>query len=60
LLLSWEIDGEPYTMAEGSYQEDWWRAKEAVAEEPGSSPAFWPRDFKRKSVDGLGIDGGAL
>ena len=26
-FLGWEIDGEPYTMAEGSDKWDWWRAR---------------------------------
>ena len=54
----WEIDGEPYTKAAGT-QWDWWRARML-----GGSTNHWgrislrfgPKDFKRKSIDGLGDD----
>ena len=54
----WEIDGEPYTQAEGSNWE-WWRARML-----GGRTNHWGRislrfgskDFKHKGIDGLGDD----
>jgi choline dehydrogenase-like flavoprotein len=54
----WEIDGEPYTRAEGT-QWDWWRARMLGGRTNHwgrISLRFGPRDFKRKSIDGLGDD----
>ena len=54
----WEIDGEPYTKAEGT-QWDWWRARMVGGRTNHwgrISLRFGPKDFKRKSIDGLGDD----
>ncbi len=54
----WEIDGEPYTNAEGSNWE-WWRARMLGGRTNHwgrISLRFGPKDFKRKSIDGLGDD----
>ncbi|MDQ2718365.1 MAG: GMC family oxidoreductase [Bacteroidota bacterium] len=54
----WEIDGEPYTQAEGSNWE-WWRARMLGGRTNHwgrISLRFGPKDFKRKSIDGLGDD----
>lgn len=54
----WEIDGEPYTKAEGT-QWDWWRARMLGGRTNHwgrISLRFGPKDFKRKSIDGLGDD----
>src|SRR5258708_7095833 len=54
----WEIDGEPYTQAEGSKWE-WWRARMVGGRTNHwgrISLRFGPKDFKRKSIDGLGDD----
>ncbi len=54
----WEIDGEPYTQAEGSNWE-WWRARMLGGRTNHwgrISLRFGPKDFKHKSVDGLGDD----
>lgn len=55
----WEIDGEPYTMAEGSAKWDWWRARMIGGRTNHwgrISLRFGPKDFKRRSIDGLGDD----
>lgn len=54
----WEIDGEPYTKAEGT-KWDWWRARMLGGRTNHwgrISLRFGPKDFKRKSIDGLGDD----
>ena len=54
----WEIDGEPYTRAPGT-QFSWWRARMLGGRTNHwgrISLRFWPDDFKRKSLDGLGDD----
>jgi choline dehydrogenase-like flavoprotein len=54
----WEIDGEPYTKAEGTEWE-WWRARMIGGRTNHwgrISLRFGPKDFKRKSIDGLGED----
>ena len=54
----WAIDGEPYTAAEGT-QWDWWRARMLGGRTNHwgrISLRFGPKDFKRKSIDGLGDD----
>jgi choline dehydrogenase-like flavoprotein len=54
----WEIDGEPYTKENGT-QWDWWRARMLGGRTNHwgrISLRFGPRDFKRKSIDGLGDD----
>lgn len=54
----WEIDGEPYTKAAGT-QWDWWRARMLGGRTNHwgrISLRFGPKDFKRKSIDGLGDD----
>src|SRR3954451_9237117 len=54
----WEIDGEPYTHAEGTKWE-WWRARMVGGRTNHwgrISLRFGPDDFKRKSLDGLGDD----
>lgn len=54
----WEIDGEPYTHAEGTKWE-WWRARMVGGRTNHwgrISLRFGPNDFKRKSIDGLGDD----
>jgi choline dehydrogenase-like flavoprotein len=54
----WEIDGEPYTKAEGT-QWEWWRARMLGGRTNHwgrISLRFGPHDFKRKSIDGLGDD----
>ncbi|MES2848872.1 MAG: GMC family oxidoreductase [Bacteroidota bacterium] len=52
----WEIDGEPYTHAEGDKWE-WWRARMLGGRTNHwgrISLRFGPKDFKRKDIDGLG------
>jgi len=52
----WEIDGEPYTRAEGT-QFDWFRSHMLGGRTNHwgrISLRFGPQDFKRKDVDGLG------
>ena len=52
----WEIDGEPYTRAEGT-QFDWFRSRMLGGRTNHwgrISLRFGPLDFKRKAVDGLG------
>ncbi len=54
----WEIDGEPYTHAEGT-EWTWWRARMLGGRTNHwgrISLRFGPKDFKRKSIDGLGDD----
>ena len=54
----WEIDGEPYTVAEGS-RFRWWRARMLGGRTNHwgrISLRFGPRDFKGRSADGLGDD----
>lgn len=54
----WEIDGEPYTHAEGT-KWDWWRARMVGGRTNHwgrISLRFGPKDFKRRSIDGLGDD----
>lgn len=52
----WDIDGEPYTKAEGT-DWSWWRARMLGGRTNHwgrISLRFGPRDFKRKNIDGLG------
>ncbi|MDX2045148.1 MAG: GMC family oxidoreductase [Chitinophagaceae bacterium] len=54
----WEIDGEPYTHVKGT-RWDWWRARMLGGRTNHwgrISLRFGPKDFKRKSIDGLGDD----
>jgi len=54
----WELDGEPYTKAEGT-KFDWWRARMLGGRTNHwgrISLRFGPDDFKAKSHDGLGDD----
>jgi choline dehydrogenase-like flavoprotein len=54
----WEIDGEPYTQAEGTNW-SWWRARMLGGRTNHwgrISLRFGPKDFKRRSIDGLGDD----
>lgn len=54
----WSLDGEPYTHAEGT-RWDWWRARMLGGRTNHwgrISLRFGPRDFKRRSIDGLGDD----
>jgi choline dehydrogenase-like flavoprotein len=54
----WQIDGEPYTKADGT-EWDWWRARMVGGRTNHwgrISLRFGPKDFKRKSIDGLGDD----
>ena len=54
----WDIDGEPYTKAEGT-KWDWWRARMVGGRTNHwgrISLRFGPKDFKRYSIDGLGDD----
>lgn len=54
----WEIEGEPYTRAEGS-EFDWWRARMLGGRTNHwgrISLRFGPDDFRGKSIDGLGDD----
>jgi choline dehydrogenase-like flavoprotein len=54
----WEVDGEPYTRAEGT-RFDWWRARMLGGRTNHwgrISLRFGPDDFKGKSIDGLGDD----
>ena len=55
----WEIDGEPYTQTPGSDKFEWWRARMVGGRTNHwgrISLRFGPRDFKRRSIDGLGDD----
>lgn len=54
----WNIDGEPYTHAPGDKWE-WWRARMLGGRTNHwgrISLRFGPKDFKRRSIDGLGED----
>jgi choline dehydrogenase-like flavoprotein len=54
----WNIDGEPYTRADGT-RFDWWRARMLGGRTNHwgrISLRFGPDDFKAKSKDGLGDD----
>lgn len=54
----WDIDGEPYTRADGT-RFDWWRARMLGGRTNHwgrISLRFGPDDFKAKSRDGLGDD----
>jgi choline dehydrogenase-like flavoprotein len=54
----WDLDGEPYTHNTGD-QWLWWRARMIGGRTNHwgrISLRFGPRDFKRKSIDGLGDD----
>ena len=54
----WEIDGEPYTKAAGT-EWDWWRARMVGGRTNHwgrISLRFGPKDFRRRSLDGLGED----
>ena len=54
----WQIDGEPYT-TKGGTKWDWWRARMLGGRTNHwgrISLRFGPKDFKRKSIDGLGED----
>jgi choline dehydrogenase-like flavoprotein len=54
----WEIDGEPYTHKDNT-KWDWWRARMLGGRTNHwgrISLRFGPKDFKRKSIDGLGDD----
>jgi len=52
----WELEGEPFTKAAGT-QWDWWRARMVGGRTNHwgrISLRFGPKDFQRKSIDGLG------
>jgi choline dehydrogenase-like flavoprotein len=54
----WEIDGEPYTTTNGT-KWDWFRSRMLGGRTNHwgrISLRFGPKDFKRKSIDGLGDD----
>lgn len=54
----WEIDGEPYTHV-GDTKWEWWRARMLGGRTNHwgrISLRFGPKDFKRRSIDGLGDD----
>jgi choline dehydrogenase-like flavoprotein len=54
----WDLDGEPYTTAPGN-RFRWWRARMVGGRTNHwgrISLRFGPRDFRRKSIDGLGDD----
>jgi choline dehydrogenase-like flavoprotein len=54
----WDIDGEPYTMADGTTF-DWFRARMLGGRTNHwgrISLRFGPDDFRRRSIDGLGDD----
>jgi choline dehydrogenase-like flavoprotein len=54
----WEVEGEPYTRAEGT-RFDWWRARMLGGRTNHwgrISLRFGPDDFRGKSIDGLGDD----
>ena len=57
----WEVDGEPYTQTgkEHTIPWEWWRARMVGGRTNHwgrISLRFGPKDFKRKSIDGLGDD----
>jgi choline dehydrogenase-like flavoprotein len=54
----WDIDGEPYSKAAGT-EWHWWRSRMLGGRTNHwgrISLRFGPKDFKRKSIDGLGDD----
>ena len=54
----WQIDGEPYTKKDDT-KWDWWRARMIGGRTNHwgrISLRFGPKDFKRRSIDGLGED----
>jgi choline dehydrogenase-like flavoprotein len=54
----WDLDGEPYTHKDGT-QFDWFRARMVGGRTNHwgrISLRFGPKDFKRRSIDGLGDD----
>ncbi len=54
----WQIDGEPYTKKDDT-KWDWWRARMIGGRTNHwgrISLRFGPKDFKRRSIDGLGDD----
>ncbi|HUR12225.1 MAG TPA: GMC family oxidoreductase [Flavitalea sp.] len=54
----WQIDGEPYTHKDDT-KWDWWRARMIGGRTNHwgrISLRFGPKDFKRKSIDGMGDD----
>jgi len=54
----WDIEGEPYTQS-GTTKWDWWRARMLGGRTNHwgrISLRFGPKDFKGKSIDGLGDD----
>ena len=54
----WQIDGEPYTHS-GNTKWEWWRARMVGGRTNHwgrISLRFGPKDFKRRSIDGLGDD----
>ena len=54
----WEVEGEPFTKEEGT-DWSWWRARMLGGRTNHwgrISLRFGPKDFKRKSIDGLGDD----
>ncbi len=57
----WEVEGEPYTQTgnPGTTSWEWWRARMLGGRTNHwgrISLRFGPKDFKRKSIDGLGDD----
>jgi choline dehydrogenase-like flavoprotein len=57
----WEVEGEPYTQTgkPGTTAWEWWRARMLGGRTNHwgrISLRFGPKDFKRKSIDGLGDD----
>ena len=57
----WEVDGEPYTQSgkPGTTAWEWWRARMLGGRTNHwgrISLRFGPKDFKRRSIDGLGDD----
>lgn len=57
----WEVDGEPYTQTgnKGTIPWEWWRARMLGGRTNHwgrISLRFGPKDFKRRSIDGLGDD----
>ncbi|HVK97469.1 MAG TPA: GMC family oxidoreductase [Flavisolibacter sp.] len=55
---SWQLEGEPYTKQAGT-EWDWYRARMVGGRTNHwgrISLRFGPKDFKRKSIDGLGED----
>lgn len=54
----WDIDGEPFTKVAGT-EWDWWRSRMLGGRTNHwgrISLRFGPKDFKRRSIDGLGDD----